>query len=226
MPINPTAIRTLPLFAGLDSTALDAIASISTLETMKSGDRPLEAGRHADHLYLLLSGQVAVGTTGSDGEFVAVEFLGPGDFFGTPAVLLGRPSLMAAEVVESSRIVCVAADEFRQMLRADPSLSMQMLESLATSYRTLVRHVADLTSRSVAQRLGCFLLSLQAEQKAAQIVLPVEKRLVASRLGTTPESLSRAFSVLRTCGVVTNGRKVSLRNLPALARFARPDQPY
>jgi CRP/FNR family transcriptional activator FtrB len=104
-------------------------------------------------------------------------------------------------------------------------MAMTMLVSIMNAYRSLVRQITYLKSRSVAQRLGCYLLVLADEQGGSEIILPFEKRLLASRLGSTPESLSRAFSVLRSCGVSTAGRKVSLANVPALAAYARPDQP-
>jgi CRP/FNR family transcriptional activator FtrB len=223
MALDPTTIANLPLFAKLDDAALARIAEISTLMTIDDGARPLVAGQASEHLCVLLSGQVALGTVGSAGEFVAVEFLRAGDFFGTPAVLLDEPSLLTAEAIEPTVVVCIAADRLREMLRTDPHFTMQMLTVLAAGYRALVRQIADLKSRSVAQRLGCYLLSLGAQQGATRVTLPVEKQMLASRLGTTPESLSRAFGVLRTCGVLVAGRTITMRDLPTLSRFARPD---
>jgi CRP/FNR family transcriptional regulator, transcriptional activator FtrB len=224
MSLDPTTLANLPLFAKLDDAALASVAEISTLRTLEDGDRPLEAGQPAEHLYVLLSGQVSLGTDGSAGEFVAVEFLRTGDFFGTPAVLLDEPSLLTAEAIEPTVVLCVAADRLREMLRGDPHFTMQMVTALAAGYRALVRQIADLKSRSVAQRLGCYLLSLGIQQGASRVTLPVEKQMLASRLGTTPESLSRAFGVLRTCGVLVAGRTITMRDLPTLSRFARPDQ--
>jgi CRP-like cAMP-binding protein len=60
------------------------------------------------------------------------------------------------------------------------------------------------------------------------VMLPVEKALLATRLGTTPENLSRAFANLRSAGVTTSGGTVTivdmvrLRNACALAA-AIPD---
>jgi CRP/FNR family transcriptional activator FtrB len=141
-----------------------------------------------------------------------------------PAVLLERPSLLGARTLEPSELVCIAAQGLRALIHAEPSFATAMLVSMATAYRGLVRQITDLKSRSVAQRLGCYLLALADEQAATEIVLPFEKRFLASRLGTTPESLSRAFNVLRTCGVSTLGRKVALADIRDLTRFARPDE--
>ena len=47
-------------------------------------------GEHPSSLYVLRAGQVALGTRGIDGEFVAVEVLRPATSSALPAVLLER----------------------------------------------------------------------------------------------------------------------------------------
>jgi CRP/FNR family transcriptional activator FtrB len=54
------------------------------------------------------------------------------------------------------------------------------------------------------------------------IVLPHEKRVLASLLGMSPENLSRAFASLSSYGVVVHGAEVSLGRPEALERLARP----
>jgi CRP/FNR family transcriptional activator FtrB len=225
MPLDPDAIRDVPLFTSLEPVLLDRIAAISTVRSVPMGEWLFRVGEHPSCLFAVYAGQVALGQPGVGGEFVAVEVLRAGEFFGTPAVLIERPSVVSAQTLEPSEIVCIAAQGLRELLRSEPAVASAMLVSLSTSYRALVRQVFDLKSRSVAQRLGCYLLSIADEQgTTTEILLPFEKRLLASRLGTTPESLSRAFGVLRTCNVSTLGRKVSLGNLAELTHFARPDQ--
>lgn len=216
--------RAVPLFTELAGDLLARLASISTRRAVDAGERLYDIGDRLDCLYAVRSGQVVLGTRTAGDELVAVEVFRPGDVFALAAVLLARPSLMTAQALEKTELVCIPADSLRALIRAEPSMAVAMLVSMSTSYRSLVRQVADLKTRSVAQRLGCFLLSLADEQGGVEFALPFEKQLLASRLGTTPESLSRAFAVLRTCRVTTLGRKVAIGNLEALARFARPDE--
>jgi CRP/FNR family transcriptional activator FtrB len=88
----------------------------------------------------------------------------------------------------------------------------------------IVRQVKDLKLRSSTQRLGCYLLALAREQNVeGEFRLPYDKRLLAGRLGMTPENLSRAFASLREYGVETHGSRVALHNPAALEAFAAPD---
>jgi CRP/FNR family transcriptional regulator, transcriptional activator FtrB len=224
MPADSRMIGELPLFSALDAAFLGRVATIASLATFAANEHLYDVGEKARCLYALHSGQVALGTRGARREFVAVEIMRPGDVFGTGAVLLDRPTLVAAKALEESSVICIEAPALRDLLRDDPKMARAMLVSIAKDYRSLVRQVADLKSRSVAQRLGCYLLAIADEQATTEMILPFEKRLLASRLGTTPESLSRAFGVLRSCGVTTVGRRVSLRDLAGLTKFARPDE--
>ena len=53
--------------------------------------------------------------------------------------------------------------------------------------------------------------------------LPVEKRLIASYLGMTPENLSRALKLLEADGVTVRGAVVTVTDHDKLAALARPD---
>ncbi len=54
-------------------------------------------------------------------------------------------------------------------------------------------------------------------------MLPQEKRLLASYLGMTPESLSRAFKALRDHGVHIDGMRVTITDPAALAALVQPN---
>lgn len=60
---------------------------------------------------------------------------------------------------------------------------------------------------------------------AATVTLPSGRRLIAGRLGITPQSLSRAFAALRPLGVSGDGRQVSIADLERLRDVGRPQAP-
>jgi len=54
-----------------------------------------------------------------------------------------------------------------------------------------------------------------------RFTLPFDKRTLASRLGITPENLSRNLRALAGRGVVIHGRDVTLKDPEGLADLAR-----
>jgi len=84
-----------------------------------------------------------------------------------------------------------------------------MIGLMAGQHRRIVRQVMDLKLRTATQRLGCFLLRLiDANANGATASLPFAKATLASRLGMTPENLSRAFRALEPAGIDVDGSRV------------------
>jgi CRP/FNR family transcriptional activator FtrB len=225
MAVNAELLRKMPILTELEEETVARIAEIAQRRQAPAGTVLFRRGEEPECLYGLLEGQVALDSgTGAD-DHAVIEVVRPFDHFGMAPVLLHRPSLVSARTIDPVDMICIPASSLHALLEAEPSLSLTMLASISHQYRQLVRQVDDLKRRTTAQRLGCYLLTIAAEHgNTAEFSLPFEKRLLAARLGTMPEHLSRAFGQLQTYGVVTHGRRVQLQDPEALKAFARPDE--
>jgi CRP/FNR family transcriptional activator FtrB len=88
----------------------------------------------------------------------------------------------------------------------------------------MVRQVKNLKLRSSVQRVGCYLLTLSKRQGTpGQAVLPYEKNLIASELGITRESFSRALANLEQAGIRVNGQTIMIVDATRLATACQPD---
>jgi CRP/FNR family transcriptional activator FtrB len=214
----------VPAFAGLPDGVLKRLAVHAREAVVPAGARVYEHGRRPDYLHVLLEGQVGLFGIGADGESTVVEVLHAVDQFTLAAVLTDAPYLMAARALTPARLFLIEAARLRNIVQSEPQLAVVMITSLSRHYRMLVQQVKDLKLHSTAQRLGCFLLGLAREQRdVRKLKLPYDKQLLAARLGTTPENLSRAFATLRTHGVSTSGAMVSLDDVAGLTEFSQPD---
>jgi CRP/FNR family transcriptional activator FtrB len=182
-------------------------------------------GELPEHLYILLSGQVALVATAANDVEAIVEILTPVEVFQLAATLTNAPYLTAARVLAPAELLAIPGDFLRGMIADQPRLALIMLASMSRHYRMLLRQVKDLKLRSAAQRLGCFILALGRQQDfPPRIKLPFDKQFLAARLGTTPENLSRAFATLRAHGVTTAGSTVIVSDPMRLAAFSVPDE--
>ena len=108
-------------------------------------------------------------------------------------------------------------------MTADSSFSLAMVEELAACFREIVKAQKNLKLRSGVERLANCLLQLDDQQRrSGRIVLPFEKKMLASLLNMTPENLSRAFATLKPYGVAVSNAEIVLNNPDDLRRFARP----
>jgi CRP/FNR family transcriptional activator FtrB len=218
-------LRQLAVFAEIDEAALVRIAETGICEEVPAGTMLFERGERPRYLNILLRGQAALLASTANGATTVIEIVKPVDHFVLASVLLDVPHLMSGRTIDACRILRLPADDLRALLESEPRLAMAMTASLSQHYRQLVRQVADLKLRTAAQRLGCYLLALaQAQNGGEQVNLTIDKRLLAARLGATPEHLSRAFATLRDHGVSTHGARITLHDRAKLAAFAVPDE--
>jgi CRP-like cAMP-binding protein len=130
--------------------------------------------------------------------------------------------LLTARALSEARVLMIPAETFREALDSEPRLSRALVDVLAEHWRLLVRQIKGLKLHSAAERLATYLvIRSDAREGAATIRLEEELRIVAARLGMTPESLSRAFTALRAHGVASRGRSVTIDDIALLRRMCR-----
>jgi CRP/FNR family transcriptional regulator, transcriptional activator FtrB len=151
-----------------------------------------------------------------------IEFFRRGEVFIAPAVILQMPYLMSSRVLADARVLMIPAEHFRDVLARESALNAALVKELSRHWRLLVRQIKDLKLRTAPQRLAAYLLDLSGGT-GGSIELPEERRLLAGRLGMTPESLSRAFAQLAAEGVSGHGRKVAIADATQLRKYCAFD---
>ncbi len=219
-PSDLPLIRRSRLFAQLSEPDLAALLSSCFVQAQPKGAVPCRQSDKAEFLHIILSGRVGLFGEGPREELL-VEFFGPGDCFILPAVMLEAPYLMTARVLEEGRLLLWPAAIFRAQLRANGALAHGANLLLSGYWRSLVGQIKDLKLLSATERLSAFLLALAPRDTGPiTVTLPGGRRLVAGRLGVTPQSLSRAFAALRPLGVSGSGREVSIVDPARLRKFS------
>jgi len=106
----------------------------------------------------------------------------------------------------------------------DPHFARAVVAELAVRYRGLVRTLKDQKLRTGIERLANWILQEEREQGGrGRIILAHDKRTLSSRLGMTPENLSRNLAGLSDHGVTSRGAEIVIADRQALERWARPD---
>ena len=214
-------IRRSRLFSQLGEGELKALLAPCFVQELPKDAVLCRQDEKAEFLHIVLSG--SAGLFGESArEETLVEFFGPGDVFILPAVLLDAPYLMTGRLLEGGRVLFWPAAAFRDQMRSNGVLAYGASLVLSSYWRTLVSQIKDLKLLSAVERLSAMLLALAPRQKGPVTVpLPGGRRLIAGRLGVTPQSLSRAFAALRPLGVTGNGRSITIAD-PARLRALSP----
>ena len=203
-------IRRSRLFGQASEADLERLLATCFVQALPKGTLLCRQGEKPEFLHVMLSGRVGLFGEAA-GEETLVEFFGPGDAFVLPAAMLDAPMLLSARLLDEARVLMWPAAEFRAQVRANAALSYGAALLLSGYWRTLVGQIKDLKLLSAIERLSAFLLALAPRHNAAvTVTLPGGRRLIAARLGVTPQSLSRAFAAIRPLGVSGTGRQVTI----------------
>lgn len=213
------------IFKDLDDALRTRLATRSKMMAVPENTVLCRQGDQAEHLFVLLEGQVTLSNSASNGTTALVEVIQPGGHFILATLLAQLPLLLTAQTTTSSRLIAVNAAALMELMRAEPQIASAIMRAGALDFSAMVRQVCDLKLRTTAQRLGCYLLELSdsGAQNAVTLRLPYDKRLLAARLGCRQENLSRAFAALRSFGVETHGARVILHDIASLRAYAVPD---
>lgn len=216
-------VRRLRLFADMSPDSFSRATRGSLMQKYPAGTTLLFEADHVDFLYILLDGSVELQAHWHDREST-MAVLRPISTFILAAVVLGAPALMTARTLDRSEIIMIPADNLRTMMQTEASFAFAVAQELSGCYRGLVRTIKSHKLRNGTERLANYLLTQQVRQGGGETIeLPHEKRILASLLDLTPESLSRAFAGLAKYDVAVHGAAVTIGNAARLRRMARPD---
>lgn len=216
-------IRHLPLFRDMDKANFDELVGRSYVQTFPAGLEMIRQGDPADFLHVVLGGGVELYAKWRDRE-CTMAVVRPVSTFILAACVKDAPYLMSARTLERSRIMLIPAPELRALFRRDPDFAVSVMNELAASYRAIVRNTKGLKLRNSRERVASyFLRQSRLVDDAPSYVLPVEKRLLASYLGMTPENLSRTLKALEEYGVKVDGNRVIITDRAKLTDLAQPD---
>lgn len=214
----------LPLFNALSEPTRTRLLRATISHSVAAGTVLFEQGTMPNFQIVVMSGSAQLFGQSNDRREVLIDIVRAPDLVVPAAVVSGAPYLMQARVPEPSRFLLIQAEAFRTAVATDPRLAQAVLLGLAEQFRGMVRQIKNLKLRSAIQRVGCYILALSARQCTPyQAVLPYEKHLVASELGMTKETFSRAVSSLKESGIRIEGKKIIIVDHARLAAQSNPD---
>ncbi|WP_114966949.1 helix-turn-helix domain-containing protein [Alkalilacustris brevis] len=223
-PEDLPEIRHLHLFRDMSEANFSALMASSYAQLFPPSLDLIRQGDPADFLHIVLEGTVEL-YAAWNGRECTMAVVRPVSTFILAACIRDAPYLMSARTLERTRIILVPAADLRGMFRKDAEFSVAVVDELAACYREMVRSSKSLKLRNSRERVASYLLrQSQLAGNVAGYTLPVEKRLLASFLGMTPENLSRTLRTLEADGVKVDGSRVIITDREKLTRLACPDR--
>lgn len=186
----------LPLFRGLDARAQEALGAATTPLRLRKGEFLFRRGDACKGLYVVVDGLVKLALPPAPGSDKsperATEVLGPGATFGEDALFVDTPQLAECQCLTRSTLLLIDKAGLWRALEREPVLSARLLRGMSGRLHTLMRDIEAISQQNALQRVAGFLRE-QADS-AQRTWLSCTQRVIASKLGITPETLSRVIN--------------------------------
>jgi CRP/FNR family cyclic AMP-dependent transcriptional regulator len=144
------ALRSVPLFAGLDDHAARELRNLLKLQDVRRDTVLFRSGDSGDAMYLIETGRVRISVHDEDKEEVTLAELAGGDFFGEMALIDGKQRSADARVIEDARLAILDREKFLAFVRSNPDVALEMLSAVTDR----LRRTDDLLRRRVSRNLN------------------------------------------------------------------------
>lgn len=200
------------------------LLAIARLRHLQTGELILTQGREADAVYLPVTGQLQVERSAGNGQRQVLAFLQHGDYLGFSN---GGRFLYSAHALTPCTVVQFPAPAFYSLAEQIPTLkdNVGRISNLVLAH--VLDHLFAIGQKRAHARLAFLLWQLwlrlpAAEQANGRLTLPMRRADIGDYLGLTLETTSRAFTRLRTDGLIATSKdhSVELRDLEALRILA------
>ncbi|QNM95128.1 Crp/Fnr family transcriptional regulator [Chitinimonas koreensis] len=205
----------LPLFRNLDARQLALMARACQEVRIAKHGFAFQRGDPANGLYVVAVGTIKLAIPSPSGQEKVLEFFTAGQAFGEAVMFLDKPYMVQAQALEDTLLLWIDKQDIYAAIDHDPSFARRMLAGLSLRLHALVQDIEAVNLQNATQRVAGYLLRQPRED--GQIHLSVNKNVVASKLGLTPETLSRLLGQLSGKGyIAVEGRDVQLLDAAAL----------
>jgi len=219
-------VRSQRPFCNLPRPTLEAFERIKTTNMLAAGAVLFREAEVAHSVLVLCSGRVKLYASGRSGRELIAGIAEAGEVLGLSAVLSSTPYEFTAVMEDPGQVNRVAAGDFLQLLSENAGAGLNAARSLSLVHQRTCEQVKLLgLSPSTLARLSRFLIQQaklgKSTPKGVRVVHTRTQEELAEMLGTTRETVSRLFSVLKEREIISShGAALFIHNVGALELIA------
>ena len=220
----PALLGRLPLFSSMLPEEIERIARGTRELRVAKGDILFHKGDPCLGFHLLLSGQIKLAFTSSQGNEKVVEIITAGQSFGEAIMFMDTPYIVFAQALSDAQMLHISKTALYEELDNDPKLARKMLASMAMRLHQAMHDMEANSLHSGKERIMSYLLREvpphEAGARSGTVSLTTTKGVIASRLNLTQEHFSRILHELSEAGlIVVEGRKITIQDVEKLRGY-------
>lgn len=205
------------LFKGFDDAWLDDLLTATSLKNVSKGEVIFYEQDKAAAFFIVGEGKVKIYKLSPDGKEQILMIAKKGETFAEAALFGGGFYPASAQALEKSQLLMIHRDRFVNLVERNPKIALRLLARMSELLHKLNRLVEELSLTDITTRLAHYLINLIDEKKLTgdNIVLTLaeKKTVLASQLGTIPETLSRSLAKLSKEKIISvDGANIEILN--------------
>ena len=206
LAVNPTILKTVPLFSLFSDHQLAALFPAIQHRSYPRHSFMLRAGEKSDALYIILSGRAKIVIDDGEGREVTLTTIGPSEFFGEMSLIDEKPRSASVEALEPCEVLYISKPAFMSCLKDNFDAAMLILKSVVGRLREADRKIASLALMDVHGRVARLIMDLAKESNGNWIVDTGSEEM-ARMVGASREMVSRVLKDMRDSGLIRRDKR-------------------
>lgn len=212
-------LASVEMLSNLEPDELEQLDASAEVRDLRRGDFLFAEGDDSNHLFVVVSGRIAIAKRSPDKRESVIALMERGDLFGEMPLFDGEGRSADARALEPSEVVIIPYSVIRSIFESRPELLWNVTGMLSTRLRNLDEALADTMFLDVTGRTAKRLIELAGE--ADEFSLPVTQEELAGMVGASRERVNKAIaSFIRLGWIEQNERRYRIVDREQLERRA------
>lgn len=135
-------VKASALARELTDPECEALSKLITIHDLKDGEVLLREGQSDSNLYVVVSGEVAVGKPDDLGKWHTLHALVPGDFVGELSFMDNEPRYAALRAVGKTRVFSLNREKFETLVDSHPRVVYKVMRAIMRVVHSIQRRLS------------------------------------------------------------------------------------
>ncbi|MBL1260329.1 MAG: Crp/Fnr family transcriptional regulator [Thiotrichaceae bacterium] len=170
-------------------------------------------GDKSDSIFFLIDGRVKVYLTNDKKQEVILNYLAPGECFGTLSIFDSQPRAASVMSLTECKLFILSGETLLKILNQHPAVNLKIMNILANKVRNLTQKIENFALKGVYARVASTLVGLATIQDGMMVVEPrPTHKDIANMVGASREMVTRVMSEMALQGHINKGGNSSIIN--------------
>ncbi|MFA5525041.1 MAG: Crp/Fnr family transcriptional regulator [Tissierellales bacterium] len=208
-------LKMIPLLQGMKLEELEKIEKITKERSYRKENVIITEGEKSENIFIIKSGKVKIFKTSSDGREIILDIKGKSKIFAEVTLFEDGRNPATVAAIENSVILSINNKDIESIIRENPEMALNIIVILNRRLKEAQSRIKNMAINDTYVRTAHMLLNLiekygkEIGDGAIELTLNITREELASLIGTSRETVSRALSQFsKEDAIKISGRRI------------------